>query len=215
MLLQAHQYAHDVGRSDWDFAIEIERLVEAGLSDSDLRWLVCKGYIEHGSETTHYGEEGRSFRVFTTLKFQAASCFALTEEGVSVARHWTEFKPIKSDAAPVSSKPSSKLCTAELDFAPCWDAASRELRVGASVVKRFRVPAPNQEVVLAAFEEEEWPGRIDDPLPPVAEIEPKRRLHSTIQCLNRNQRTHLVHFHGDGNGQGVRWELLTAWPARA
>lgn len=68
--------------------------------------------------------------------------------------------------------------------------------------------APDQERILAVFQEESWPDRIDDPLPPVPGITPKRRLHSTIQCLNRNQKTHLLQFHGDGCGCGVRWELL-------
>jgi hypothetical protein len=91
---------------------------------------------------------------------------------------------------------------------PLWNPQLRELSVDDILVKRFLVPAENQELVLMAFQEEAWPPRIDDPLPPAAEIEPKRRLHSTIQCLNRNQKTHLLQFHGDGNGSGVRWELL-------
>ena len=36
----------DADRSPWDFAVEIESLTEAGLTTSDLRWLVTKGYLE-------------------------------------------------------------------------------------------------------------------------------------------------------------------------
>ncbi len=57
-----------------------------------------------------------------------------------------------------------------------------------------------------AFQEEGWPVRIDDPLPPVSESEPKQRLRETIRSLNRNQKERLVRFKGDGTGEGVLWE---------
>jgi hypothetical protein len=91
---------------------------------------------------------------------------------------------------------------------PHWDPRRRELRVGDKLVKRFRWPAVNQETVLAVFEEEGWPDRVDDPLPVVPEQDPKRRLHDTIKCLNRNQLHEIVHFRGDGTGEGVSWELV-------
>ena len=65
----------------------------------------------------------------------------------------------------------------------------------------------NQERILAAFEEEGWPVHIDDPLPPHPEQDSKRRLHDTINSLNRNQKKRLIQFLGNGNGQGIRWEL--------
>jgi hypothetical protein len=97
---------------------------------------------------------------------------------------------------------------AHLDFAklkPVWDADLNRLTLGDVVVKEYRTPAPNQQRILAAFQEEDWPVRIDDPLPPHPEQDPKRRLHETIVSLNRNQRNELMRFCGDGNGMGVRW----------
>ena len=76
------------------------------------------------------------------------------------------------------------------------------------LVKRFKWPAANQEAVLSAFQEEGWPVRIDDPLPPQPEQDSKRRLGDTIKCLNRKQKSQLIHFRGDGTGQGVVWELV-------
>ncbi len=70
--------------------------------------------------------------------------------------------------------------------------------------------AGNQETVLAAFEEEGWPRRIDDPLPPRGALVPKYRLHFTIQCLNQGQLSQLIRFFGDGTGEGVCWELREA-----
>jgi hypothetical protein len=89
---------------------------------------------------------------------------------------------------------------------PQWDAVYRELRVGKCVVKEYRVPSLNQESILLAFQEEGWPHRIDDPLPPQENIEPKCRLHDTIKRLNRSQKNPLIRFRGDGTGEGVCWE---------
>jgi hypothetical protein len=64
-------------------------------------------------------------------------------------------------------------------------------------------------MILEVFQEEHWPPRIDDPLPPKPGIEPQRRLHDTINSLNRNQRHRLIRFFADGLGKGVRWAGLT------
>ena len=67
---------------------------------------------------------------------------------------------------------------------PYWCSEKRELVLAGRLVKRFRVPSPNQETVLAAFQEEAWPIRIDDPLPVHSDIVQKRRLQDTIKSLN-------------------------------
>jgi hypothetical protein len=95
---------------------------------------------------------------------------------------------------------------------PQWNPHSHELRIDGMLVKRFKWPAVNQEMILAAFEEEGWPRRIDDPLPPQPEQDSKRRLHDTIKCLNRNQSHCLLHFRGDGTGEGIVWESAEATP---
>src|SRR5262249_38260365 len=93
---------------------------------------------------------------------------------------------------------------------PSWDRDRRELRLAGALVKRVKAPAPNQEAILAAVEEEGWPPRIDDPISPQLGQDPKHRLHDTINALNRHQKSRLVGFLGDGSGQGVRWEFLAA-----
>ena len=67
-----------------------------------------------------------------------------------------------------------------------------------TLIKEFKVPAKNQELILAAFEEQNWPEGIDDPLPPSGEIEPKRRLHDAIIRLNRSHKKRLIRFGGNG-----------------
>ena len=84
------------------------------------------------------------------------------------------------------------------DVKPAWEARRRELRVGEFLVKKFRVPAGNQELVLSAFEEEGWPAYIDDPLPMKCEIAPKQRLHNVVTRLNGSQLVPILPFQGDG-----------------
>ena len=62
LLLQAYWLAQDAYADVWDFALEIDRLFEARLTKSDLRWLVAKGFAEHGQESSAYGAPHRSFR---------------------------------------------------------------------------------------------------------------------------------------------------------
>ena len=61
--------------------------------------------------------------------------------------------------------PGNANCRSTDGSLPSWDAQRRVLQLGNELVKLFRVPAPNQEAVLSAFEEEGWPFRVDDPLP--------------------------------------------------
>jgi hypothetical protein len=105
---------------------------------------------------------------------------------------------------------SQYLRTAQCASAPTpqWDAKYRELRVGQCLIKEYWLPSPNQEAILVAFQEEGWPHRIDDPLPPLGDIEPKCRLHDTIKRLNRHHKDRLIRFRGDGTGEGVCWEYV-------
>lgn len=210
ILLEAYLYAVDVQRSIWDFAVEIETLRQSGWTNSEFRWLVCKGYVLHAIETTPAEVAARSFRHprrAAGLNFRAKTCFALTESGYRFALDALDHRP----AAPGNSQPDQTPAEAAPCPPPCrprWDRERQELRVGDVIVKQFKVPAANQERILAAFEEDGWPVRIDDPLPPASDQEPKRRLHDTINSLNRNQKRHLLRFIGDGTGQGIRWEFV-------
>jgi hypothetical protein len=100
--------------------------------------------------------------------------------------------------------------SAEVTRPPLWNPTTRTLSIGDRVVKQFRVPAHNQEAILAAFQEEGWPNRIDDPLPYSAGVKAKYRLHFTIGRLNGDSRQSLIRFFGDGTGEGICWELRKA-----
>ena len=72
----------------------------------------------------------------------------------------------------------------------------------------YSYSSPNQEAVLAAFEEEQWPRRIDDPLRPVVNMDAKMRLRNTIRTLNVKQENLLIHFRAAGTGEHVIWEMV-------
>jgi hypothetical protein len=88
-----------------------------------------------------------------------------------------------------------------------YNAELFELWVNGTLVKRLDIRAANQIAILSAFQEENWPPRIDDPLHPNGG-DGKARLRSTIHCLNGHQHPPSIHFFADGSGRGIRWALL-------
>lgn len=95
---------------------------------------------------------------------------------------------------------------------PTWDPERRELRVGSIVAKRFSKPSPNQELILASFQEQGWPRRVMDPLRVHPDIEPKERLRATVRSLNQRHEQLILRFHGDGSGEAICWELHHSRP---
>lgn len=203
LLADARAYAEEQQAGLWEFAVPLDELRTDGATTSDIRWLVSNGYAEHADETTRSNDRTRTFRQVRNLSFAKNACFLLTDSGVAFAT------AVTGDPTPL---PTLKLVRCDEPEpagsadSPRWDKQRRELRVGGSVVKRFRNRSPNQEAILTAFEEESWPRRIDDPLRPQAEMDSKCRLHDTIKCLNRHHLDRAILFHGDGTGQGVCWE---------
>ena len=218
VLLEANHYALQTGSSSWDFAVGLAQLHAMGLSDNDFRWLIRKGLVKHQQEVTIESTPGRTFQPTSELTFTDSSCFLLTDMGISVANKTSRahvvvpsrFKKAKSDLhlyGGTLPRRENEQIQPE-DLVPTWKQERRELQVNGVMVKRFKWLAANQETVLVAFEEESWPYRIDDPLPPRAEQNAKRRLSDTIKCLNRNQINPLIQFRGDGTGEGVTWEIV-------
>ncbi len=205
-LAEADACARSTQCSPWDFAVEIETLIAAGLTTSDLRWLVWKGYLEHGYEVTRPHDVARRFCSCHNLAFAGRTCFVLTEAGVRLVAVQGPPPPDEPRPAGRRERPQSRRPRAAC--VPLWDRDRRILRMDGCVVKQFRTPSPSQEVVLTAFEEQGWPAAIDDPLPPHPGHDAKRRLRSTIQNLNADQETPLLHFRSDGAGQRILWRWL-------
>lgn len=228
-LWQAFRFAGDAGAPIWDFALEIDILFQTGLTITDLRWLVSKRFCLCGLENSVYGASHRSFDPGEGFAFDKKTCVVLTLEGSAFAELFLQAAsgswpstPFVSNASPTrgalaaleNPAPGAGDPTAsdQSRFAasiskPSWSATRRELSFDQALVKRFRVPAHNQELILGAFEEECWPRDIDDPLPIRRNIDPHTRLRDTINSLNGHQIHSLLRFRGNGGGTGVAWEL--------
>jgi len=96
-----------------------------------------------------------------------------------------------------------------LESAVQYKADLFELWVYGALVKRLDIRAANQAAILTAFQEEDWPSQIDDPLRPDGG-DSKARRRSTIYCLNGCQHPSAIHFFADGSGHGIRWKLTPA-----
>jgi hypothetical protein len=95
----------------------------------------------------------------------------------------------------------------ETPLVPRWDRDRRELYIGASLVKRFKIPSQCQESILAAFEENNWAQRIDDPLIVRAGQTRSDCLKESIESLNRSQRQPRIRFLQVAESGQVAWEL--------
>jgi hypothetical protein len=208
LLLEASEYAEQTSGDCWEFAVEIQQFRELGLSYNDLRWLVRKQFVKHAREVTIPGDDGRAFRATGDLTFTECTCFVLTPDGFVTARECCEARSDNGPPRPFMIRVPDRSDARAEPRVPTWDAEKRVLCFDGQIVKRFKWHAMNQETILAAFEEEGWPVRIDDPLPPQPEQDSKRRLSDTIKCLNRKQQNGLIHFRGDGTGEGVIWEIV-------
>ena len=75
LLQRSNAYAEDVGQDVWQFASEIGQLRNLGLSDSAMRWLLCRGEILHADEVTNLGDCRRSFRALGIFTLTPTTCF--------------------------------------------------------------------------------------------------------------------------------------------
>jgi hypothetical protein len=190
-LLDAYLLAEQMGQDRWQFAVELRALEAAGLGGNDLRLLLSLKYASHAAEVTAARSPIRKFQSLAAAALPVNCCFVLTDAGaVAVERL----------AAGTASAAAG--C---LGIKPHWNAKTRELHLGGKLVKRFAVPAENQERVLAVFEEEGWTECVHDPLPPSPEVDGKRRLRDTVKRLNRCRASDGLRFFTDGRGQGIRW----------
>ncbi len=201
-LAEAFACAADGQCDKWEFAIRMENLPALGIGESELRWLVSKGYAEHACETTTTRNTTRKFRPGRNLAFTAKTCFVLTDAGATYAA------TVLGESGTGPFFGGSPSAGPQVTHRPHWDGELRVLRMGTDKMKEYRLPAPNQEAILAAFEEEGWPDRIDDPLSLQADLDPKCRLHDTIKRLNQAYKHSPLRFYGDGTGEGVCWKLV-------
>ena len=66
-LAKALACARQTDTDPWQFAVEIEHLIADGLTTSDLRWLVSRGYTAHAYEVTPSATRSASFKPVAIL----------------------------------------------------------------------------------------------------------------------------------------------------
>ncbi|HEY1601627.1 MAG TPA: hypothetical protein VGG64_18650, partial [Pirellulales bacterium] len=151
LLLRAYRYAEATGTDAWSFAIDRETLDRAGMDLSDLRWLNAAGFALHADEVTHPADSQRRFGPTGLASISRVSCFTLTPRGakalqnilVSQAPSGPTDEQAHLDDKSTQWPTASKVLPDRIPRAqtPSWDGENRELRLGAIVIKRFRVPA--------------------------------------------------------------------------
>lgn len=193
-LRDAATYADDVSASQWEFASQIQQIRQLGALDGELRWLIKNGYAAHRVETTKSTSIARTFKQCRALSFTEQSCFVITSSGQDFA------------AACSSTTPFHNGNRINGEATPHWNSQSRELWFGESLIKRFHVPAPNQQLILDSFEAESWPDELPNPFDKGRMSVRKQRLRTAIQTLNRNHHKAKIRFSGNGRGTGIRWE---------
>jgi hypothetical protein len=181
--------------------VALHRLRDAGVTMGDLCALETLGYVAWLPHATPDRVAGPPLEAPTSDE----AVWALTPSGTEVIRLLLR-PPFPSSLEEQRARGAD--AQSQQSAIPVWDGALRELHWRGRLVKRFNQRAPNQEMILAAFEEEGWPPHIDDPLPQVPGIDAKQRLHDAIKNLNRHQTHRLLRFSGDGTGEGVRWGPL-------
>ena len=192
-LYRAYQSAIERNVDVWEFAIEISDFVDVGVSKQLMRQLSSSGWVAHRREVILPNMHSRQFQEESVHTLSKQTCFVITEVGKEKYRQMMGGGMRETASA---SRQQGRL-------RPVWDRDRRELRLGDKIVKRFRWPAEVQFAVLERFETLGWPDRISDPLPRDNNVDPKRRLHDAIKCLNQRRECELIGFHGDGTGSGI------------
>jgi hypothetical protein len=87
---------------------------------------------------------------------------------------------------------------------PSYDRENKVLYWQSRVIRRWDREATSQDVLLLAFEEEDWAEAIDDPTPPDHRQDPKQRLRETVRSLNLKLKPGTIRFLTTRDGTAVR-----------
>src|SRR5262249_28745339 len=182
-------------------AVNLRHFREQGVREPILLWMLFQAHVEHLQPGI--APQGDLPHPVQSLCLREGSFFSLTERGESFANSLLADATLPSEQDGFEAAWNALLLG---ETTPRYDRWERLFTWGLHVLKHFRQPSVNQEIILCTAEELHWPAWFDDPLPRTVRRAPKTRLHDTIKDLNRRQTTYLVHFKGDGTGLRVGWE---------
>jgi hypothetical protein len=183
--------------------VPLSHLRGKGVPDHLLLWMIFQAHVVHSQAAANDAKGGDDGASTGSLLLTASSSFSLTDLGELFASRFLD-DVLASFEEAILEAAWDMLIVGRLT--PWYDKDDRVFWWGRHVLKCFRQPSPNQELVLSAAEELQWTSWFDDPLPKRAGKSPKIRLHDTIKDLNRRQAPHLIHFKGDGTGSRIGWE---------
>jgi hypothetical protein len=83
-LAEAHDYACDAQADPWQYAVEIESLLELGATGDDLQALVQDGFVVQAREVTRIADTVRRFATPRGSDFTKRTCFVLTDAGLQL-----------------------------------------------------------------------------------------------------------------------------------
>src|SRR5437016_4428687 len=83
VLLEAHALAVEMASNPWDFAVERQTLIDAGVSHNQLRHMLANRCLAHGVELEPSEKERRPIRTTDSFRFSDNSCFILTDSGLA------------------------------------------------------------------------------------------------------------------------------------
>lgn len=196
-LLEANGLARALDRPAQEFCVRLSSLILGGSSAPAVQWLQNGGYVRQihdRSKSRHAAVASKNGAV------DDHSRFVLTVGGLRLARL------VQGRRAAVERKTRIR-CNRSV-HKPHWDSKQRELWLGDQLVKRFAVHATNQCLLMAVFQEEDWPVLVLDPFPGGTHRVKRKRLNNVIERLNKGHAVSLIRFHSNGNGDGVWWEIV-------
>lgn len=199
-LIEARYAANDAHLPAHTRPVTRKHLNGRGIGDEILFWMMYQAQIDH----LRPHPMSSSLQPVNSLRLDDASAFALTDVGEEFADSFLVTFLVPHDTRDRLAVWERLL---EGTLLPQYDDENRIFSWGRHILKCFRQPSKNQELILSAAEELRWPDWFDDPLVFVRDKNPKILLHDTIKDLNRRQTPYLIHFKGDGTGRRVGWEF--------
>ncbi|MGH7139960.1 MAG: hypothetical protein ACREHD_29830 [Pirellulales bacterium] len=204
LLKQAYEDAEDAGREARDFAVAKYELLNAGATESDLRWLLAMHYADAFAEVTPPGATKRQFRGLNEASLPESARLIVTYAGMVYAERNEIHACVRRHREMPTGSPRRP--PAERIY---WDGRRHELVVDGKVAKRFSRPAPLQWRVFEGWQKGGWKCPLGFAPPGDPQRDPAQRLRELIAELNRGLDRSLIHFRKDCSGNGIIYDLLS------
>ena len=184
-----------------------------GMNNTDYRWLVHRCWARLAREVKAGPGETRRFQY---------DVGAIDRPPHLPHAHPDGLLPVQSPGVgcrqEVARQPTGRLTRRPRSpgGAPLGRRPSRIAAGVAGIIKQFKKPSPNQEIILTVLEEEKWPARIDDPLTSSKAVDAKQPLCTIRSRISTGTRSIVScgFMPEDGTGQGIRWEFVAGRPER-